>query len=112
MRKIIFFLVAIFLLVLFSTVLVSLAAEKIIYDFEDGDQGWLIPEWACDNVDYSCGGSIVTKDIAKEGSSSLKLMVNFPGRGWGAGIVENEGPFAENVEGQARKVPGVPAKQA
>lgn len=91
--KNIFLLTMVFLLVSFSATLDAIAAEKVIYGFEDGDQGWLIPEWACGNVDYSCGGSTISADFASEGKSSLKFLVNFPGRGWGAGIVENEGPF-------------------
>ncbi|MFH0763618.1 MAG: hypothetical protein V1927_01275 [Candidatus Omnitrophota bacterium] len=67
--------------------------EEVLYGFEKGDEGWGIPDWAYEMASYVCRHAAVSNDVASEGASSLKLEVDFPGKGWGAAIVEGEAPF-------------------
>lgn len=71
----------------------AVCAEQVLYGFEAGDQGWSIPDWANERADYVCKVAGVSTDFASEGTHSLKLMVDFPGKSWGAAIVEGEAPF-------------------
>ncbi len=67
---------------------VSLAAPKVLYDFETGLEGWEIPDWAYEQDDYVGESVEPSKDVAASGKSSLKLMVNFPGGSWKGSVCE------------------------
>ncbi|MFH1997074.1 MAG: hypothetical protein ABIJ27_08840 [Candidatus Omnitrophota bacterium] len=72
----------------------NVAAEKRIFSFEDGMQGWEIPDWAYDQAEYVCKAIRPSGDVASDGSSSLMLDVDFkPGHGWEAAVAEILGPF-------------------
>jgi len=64
------------------------AAEKVLYGFEKGSEGWEIPEWALEKEDHVAKSVEASKDVAKEGKSSLKVMTVFPGKIWAASMVE------------------------
>lgn len=67
--------------------------EKILFDFERGDDGWEIPTWADEQDDYVGTSCEVSSEAAKSGKSSLKLNADFPGGSWRAAIVELEQYF-------------------
>ncbi len=61
-----------------------------LYSFEGSAQYWDIPEWAREKQDYTAKSLEVSKDCASDGSSSLKLTADFPGRVWTAALIELE----------------------
>ena len=65
------------------------AEEKVIFGFEKDAQGWEIPEWALEQEDYVAKTIEVSKDFAKEGKGSLKVVSAFPGKTWTASLVED-----------------------
>src|SRR3989338_6162197 len=87
MRKIFVMALAIGLLLGISTL--SRAEEKVLFSFEKDAQGWEIPEWALEQEDHVGKTVEVSKDVAKEGKNSLKMMTVFPGKLWTAAIVED-----------------------
>ncbi len=64
--------------------------SEIYFDFEHGNQGWRIPDWAVEQGDYV--GEMV--EVGREGplheNLALKLMCDFPRQSWAAAIVEFE----------------------
>ncbi|NQT46016.1 MAG: hypothetical protein HQ593_00870 [Candidatus Omnitrophica bacterium] len=67
--------------------------DDVIYGFEKDGQGWAIPDWACEKIDYVCKTVEISSDAAIEGSSSLKLDVDFPKEAWRAAVIEVEDVF-------------------
>ena len=65
------------------------AEEKVLFSFEKDTQGWEIPEWALEQEDHVAKSVEVSKDFAKDGTQSLKVMAAFPGETWTAAIVED-----------------------
>jgi len=68
----------------------AFSAEKILSDFEKDDGGWGVPDWCFEKGDYVCKTSSISADVSNTGTSSLKLLVDFPGNAWKAGIAEYE----------------------
>lgn len=66
------------------------AAEIVIYGFEGGVDGWVIPDWAKTSSDYAATQIAVSKEYAEEGQSSLKLQAEFPGGRWTGAYAERE----------------------
>jgi hypothetical protein len=67
----------------------AFSEETVIFDFERGTESWEIPDWAYEQTDSYVGEEIESsKDVAKEGKSSLKLLANFPGGRWYGAVVE------------------------
>ena len=62
--------------------------EKISYSFEDGPEGWIIPEWALSNEDYSAIDLVTSNEQASDGIGSLRLNCDFPGNIWKAALIE------------------------
>ena len=60
----------------------------VLFGFEDDLGGWEIPDWAYEQDDYVGEELDVSTDIAKDGKSSLKLTVNFPGGRWNGAVAE------------------------
>jgi len=71
----------------------AFSAEKLIYSFEEDLEGWAIPDWSHEKVDYATKSVEVSKKKARDGKFSLKMNVEFPKEGWYAGVVDVEGPF-------------------
>ncbi|MBL7158598.1 MAG: hypothetical protein ISS91_03730 [Candidatus Omnitrophica bacterium] len=71
----------------------AFSAEKLIYSFEEDLDGWAIPDWSRDKVDYATKSVETSKKVASKGKSSLKMNVQFPKDGWYAGVVDVEGPL-------------------
>ncbi len=65
------------------------AEERVLFGFEKDAQGWEIPDWALEQEDYVAKTISVSKDVAKEGKQSLKVMTAFPGKMWTAALVED-----------------------
>jgi len=69
----------------------ELRPEKVLYDFEDGTtQYWEIPDWAKEKTDHVAKSIEASKDFSSHGSSSLKVMVDFPGKIWTSALIEYE----------------------
>ncbi len=65
------------------------AEDKVLFSFEKDTQGWEIPEWAIEQEDHVATSVAVSKDFAKDGKQSLKVMAKFPGKMWSATLVED-----------------------
>lgn len=81
------------LFVLFIPTLHSAAQPKTIYNCEQAPQNWNIPNWSAHKNDYVSPILALDKNFTSKGELGLKLMVNFSGDKWEAGIVETEGFF-------------------
>lgn len=66
----------------------AFSADKVLFSFEKDTQGWEIPDWAYEQDDYTGEELMVSQDVAKDGKSSLKLVVAFPGKTWRGAIAE------------------------
>ncbi|MFH1995697.1 MAG: hypothetical protein ABIJ27_01715 [Candidatus Omnitrophota bacterium] len=66
----------------------AFAAEKILYSFEDGVEGWEIPEWSLEKDDHVTQSIESSRDFSKDGRRSLEVKAAFPGKRWTAAIVE------------------------
>ncbi len=64
------------------------ADEAVLFDFENGLQGWEIPDWAYEKPDHVQQEISVSEDFASNGTSSLKMDTDFPGGRWTGGIIE------------------------
>ena len=64
--------------------------EITLYGFEKDTEYWAIPDWSLEKQDYVTKSAEVSKDYAKEGSSSIKLTADFPGKTWKAALIELE----------------------
>jgi len=64
--------------------------DLVLYDFESTLDGWEIPEWALEKEDHVTRSIDRSQDFAKTGSSSMKLMTEFPGTQWTAAFIEAE----------------------
>jgi len=62
--------------------------ERVYYDFESDLNGWEIPMWARGKSDYVASKLTSSKKSFSHGSSSMEVMVSFPGGIWAAGLVE------------------------
>jgi len=70
-----------------------MAAEKVLFSFERDTEGWEIPEWALEKQDHVARSIETSKDVAKDGKASLKLMADFPGKLWTGAVVEASEAF-------------------
>jgi len=87
MRK--FFLVSVVLtLAMFIAAGSAFSADKVLFGFERGVEGWEIPDWAYEQDDYVGEEIASSTDVAKEGKKSLNLIVAFPGGRWNGAITE------------------------
>ena len=74
--------------------------EKVLFGFEENIPNWEIPDWCFEKPEYVAESIAISKKFAKEGSSSLEIMANFPGvtpdfpKGkWTAAYIEVEQDF-------------------
>jgi hypothetical protein len=67
---------------------VAYAAEEVLFNFENGMQGWEIPDWAYEKPDHVQREINVSDKFASEGDQSLEVMCEFPGGRWTGSIVE------------------------
>jgi hypothetical protein len=64
-------------------------AERVLFSFEKGCQGWEIPEWAANNADFIARSAKISKEVTRSGKSSLKVAVHFTGKHGTAAVVED-----------------------
>ena len=62
--------------------------ETVIFSFEDGLQGWEIPDWAYEKPDHVQKEINSSDKYASQGRSSLEMDVEFPGGRWTGAIIE------------------------
>ena len=64
------------------------AEDVVLFSFEDGLEGWEVPEWAYEKPDH-VQKEIAPSDVAAtDGTKSLEMLADFPGTGWAGAIVE------------------------
>jgi len=66
------------------------AKEEIRFDFEEGTQGWKIPDWAYYQDDHRGKTSNISTERASSGEQSLEIMCDYPGKLWAAVLIERE----------------------
>lgn len=64
--------------------------ERVLFSFERNLDGWEIPDWALEKDDHVAKDIEISKDVADEGSASLKVNCDFPGNRWTAALIELE----------------------
>lgn len=64
------------------------AEEAVLFDFENGLQGWEIPDWAYEKPDHVQQEITMSEDFASNGANSLKMATEFPGGRWTGAIIE------------------------
>ncbi len=62
--------------------------ETVIFSFENGLQGWEIPDWAYEKPDHVQKEINPSDKYASQGRSSLEMDVEFPGGRWTGAIIE------------------------
>ena len=60
----------------------------VIFDFEKHTPYWEIPDWCFEKQDYVAKDLDFSSQFANEGSSSLQLLADFPGKKWSAAYLE------------------------
>ena len=63
-------------------------AEEVLFDFENGLQGWEIPDWAYEKPDHVQQEINVSDKYASQGDKSLEIMTEFSGGRWTGAIIE------------------------
>ena len=64
-------------------------AERVLFGFEKGTEGWEIPDWTSEKKVYVVKSIKASKDVSRSGKNSLKVQVNFTPRENAEAIVEN-----------------------
>ena len=78
-------------LMLFSALTsAATAAEVVIYSFEGGAEGWVIPDWAKSSKDYIASECSVSEEVAGEGRHALEIHADFPDSVWSGAYVERQ----------------------
>ncbi|HNX91528.1 MAG TPA: hypothetical protein PKY78_06025 [Candidatus Omnitrophota bacterium] len=67
---------------------IAFAEESVIFGFENGLQGWDVPEWAYEKPDHVQKEIKVTKTVTKEGTQAMEIVAAFPGGSWSGAIIE------------------------
>lgn len=73
---------------IFTAPLISAEETTVLFNFENGLQGWDVPDWAYEKPDHVQKQIEVSGDYASEGSNSLKMDTDFPGGRWTGAIIE------------------------
>ena len=69
--------------------LTAIAQEvEIISSFEQGLEGWEVPDWAYEKPDQVQKDIQASSNFASEGQGSLEIEAEFPGGRWTGAIVE------------------------
>ena len=67
---------------------VHAGVSMTIYDFEGGLQEWAIPDWAKEKDEDVGRLVMISEEQASSGTSSMQLLVDFPGETWTGAYVE------------------------
>jgi hypothetical protein len=84
MKKVMFLLIA---AILFAG-MAAHAEETVLFSFENGLEGWEIPDWAYEKPDHVQQEINQSNNFAKNGNNSLEIQAEFPGGRWTGAIVE------------------------
>ncbi|MFH1846678.1 MAG: glycan-binding surface protein [Candidatus Omnitrophota bacterium] len=87
MRKMLV-LIAVFGFLLSAGTAIHAEEASVLFDFEDGLQGWDIPDWAYEKPDHVQQSLDVSDKYSSEGISSMEVEVDFPGGRWTGAVVE------------------------
>ncbi len=71
-----------------SGTLVGAMEQEVLYGFENGLQGWQIPDWAYEKPDYVQKSITQSQNFASEGTSSIEIDTDFTGGKWTGAIIE------------------------
>ncbi|MBF0494268.1 MAG: hypothetical protein HQL28_03955 [Candidatus Omnitrophica bacterium] len=72
----------------FLGVMVAHAEEEVLFSFENGLEGWDVPDWAYEKPDHVQKEIKPSDKFASNGTKSLEMMAEFPGGSWTGAIVE------------------------
>ncbi|MFH1836788.1 MAG: hypothetical protein ABH862_01560 [Candidatus Omnitrophota bacterium] len=64
--------------------------ETVLYDFENGDDGWEIPFWATEKPDHVAVSLESVSNISSSGKSSARIYAEFIPGIWSAALIENQ----------------------
>jgi len=81
-------LVVILVALLLGSQMIAYGETKILYDFENGLDGWEIPDWSFEDDNYRAEKIDVSEDFASSGKSSLRIDADLTGGSWQGAIVE------------------------
>lgn len=73
---------------IFSLSICSYAEETVLFSFENGLEGWEIPDWAYEKPDHVQQELNKSDNFASNGNSSLEVVTEFPGGRWTGAITE------------------------
>lgn len=62
--------------------------SKVLYDFEENDEGWQIPSWETEKPDHVARGLKRSEVFASNGETSMELYTEFPGKRWSGALIE------------------------
>jgi hypothetical protein len=82
--------VAIVVFFLLKSSLSGYAGEKIHFDFEGSNDGWVIPDWAYYQGDHKAESVEVSSEKASKSKGALAVMCDFPGDAWAAALIEHK----------------------
>ena len=78
-----------FILVISSSITaIAEAPAKIIFNFEEEDHGWAVPDWAREKSDHVAQSIEITSDKASNGDKAIELLCDFPGDEWSAASID------------------------
>jgi hypothetical protein len=63
---------------------------KTLFSFEKDTDGFEIPSWAEEKADNAGKGIGLSKDLASDGTQSLRIDSDFPGQIWSSALIELE----------------------
>ncbi|MGB2601610.1 MAG: glycan-binding surface protein [Candidatus Omnitrophota bacterium] len=86
MKKVVLMLAVVGLL--FAGTVVHAEDATVLFDFEDGLQGWEIPDWAYEKPDHVQKEITASNKFATQGTQSLEIDTEFPGGRWTGAIIE------------------------
>ena len=69
------------------------AQNKVLFNTRQDLSNWNIPGWSELDNNYVAPVLAIDESSSSSGNSSVKLIVEFSGEGWRAGVIETEGAF-------------------
>ncbi len=71
----------------------------VLFDFEDGTQGWVVPGWEATNLNYVAKSVSTSSEVASSGKEALELQADFPqgreGQWWTGAYAERDIPVTD-----------------
>ena len=73
---------------LFAAQAANAEEETVLFSFENGTEGWEIPDWAYEKPDHIQQEIDISEEYASNGNNSLLIETEFPGGRWTGAIIE------------------------